>query len=383
MFFSIIVPVFQTPSILKIFLDSLSNTIEFKTQIIFINDGSGQTVTELLNQFYLSNNKICDVTIIEHEHSLGCAKSINEAMTKVLPTCEVVVFMDSDLILTSKWQIRLKNDFESNSGVGIIGCTLLYPQTGGIQCCGISFQNGVGRHLYLNSNPEKLDLDTFLNVQCTIFAFCAIRNSAIKKAGYLNEDFYNGYEDWDYQMRVKQLGYSVVIDTKLIQNHWEKSNGSHRDFNRKGNIARFWSLHHANIQNDLFLYIQKGLKKHSTKNNYSYILIDLCEARTEADCISSCLIENKLLDIIEYIDLSILCKNNLSIWLPEILDSSFYMQNVPFIFLCDQFVRLLDNSYWWNLRKNYNTNDLIIDLNSNVLNFKDLSDTFWPGTKIR
>ena len=109
----------------------------------------------------------------------------------------------------------------------------------------------------------------------------------------------------------------------------------------------------------------------------------MCEARTEADCISSCLIENKLLDIIEYIDLSILCKNNLSIWLPEILDSSFYMQNVPFIFLCDQFVRLLDNSYWWNLRKNYNTNDLIIDLNSNVLNFKDLSDTFWPGTKIR
>lgn len=51
MFFSIIVPVFQTPSILKIFLDSLSNTIKFQTQIIFINDGSGNAISELLHQF--------------------------------------------------------------------------------------------------------------------------------------------------------------------------------------------------------------------------------------------------------------------------------------------------------------------------------------------
>lgn len=106
------------------------------------------------------------------------------------------------------------NDFKTKPNVGIIGCMLLYPQTGGIQCCGITFQDNVGRHLYLNSRPEKIYLDTFQDVQCTIFAFCAIRYCAIKKAGYLNEDFYNGYEDWDYQMRIKQFGYSAIIDTK-------------------------------------------------------------------------------------------------------------------------------------------------------------------------
>ena len=59
------------------------------------------------------------------------------------------------------------------------------------------------------------------------------------------------------------------------------------------------------------------------------------------------------------------------------------MQKSSFIFLCDQFVRLLNNDYWWKLRQNYNSDDIIIDLNSNILDFKELSVTFWPGTKIR
>ena len=59
------------------------------------------------------------------------------------------------------------------------------------------------------------------------------------------------------------------------------------------------------------------------------------------------------------------------------------MQKKSFIFLCDQFVRLLNNDYWWKLRQNYNSDDIIMDLNSNILDFKELSGTFWPGTKIR
>lgn len=176
-------------------------------------------------------------------------------------------------------------------------------------------------------------------------------------------------------MRIKQFGYSAIIDTKIIQHHWEKSNGSHRNFNRKGNIARFWSLHHTDIQNDLNIYIQKGLM-HCSEYKHSYILIDLCEARTEANNLYKYLKKEDLLNIIEYIDLSILCKSVSSIWLPEIFDSSFHMQKTSFIFLCDQFVRLLDNDYWWNLRKDYNMNDLIIDLNSNVLKFKEFGNEF-------
>ncbi len=382
MFFSIIIPVFQTPAILQLFLNSLSETLEYYAQIIFINDGSGNIINTMLHDFSALHSEY-DIIIIEHFFSHGCANSINEALTKVSSNCEAVVFMDSDLILSSRWQNKVSKDLEKNGDIGIIGCMLLYPQTGGIQCCGITYQDKTGRHLYLNAKPNMIHPKRLQNVQCTIFAFCAIRYEAMKQTGFLNEDFYNGYEDWDYQFRVRKLGYSVVIDTEIMHYHWEKSNGIHRDFNRKGNIGRFWSIHNTVVKNDLCKYIRNELNAISFYVQNEYILIDLCEARTEAISISHYLIEVLSVNIIEYMNLSPLCKSNIRIWLPEILNSSFHMKETSFILLCDQFVRLLDNDYWWNLRKNYKDNDIIIDLNCNVLKFSDLAKTFWPGTKIR
>lgn len=383
MFFSIIIPVFQTPAILHLFLDSLSKTLEYKAQIIFINDGSEDKISEMLHEFLVQHSEFCDIIIIEHSFSHGCAKSINEALVKVSQCCDAVLFMDSDIILASQWQKRLSEDFEKNNDVGIIGGMLLYPQTGGIQCCGITYQDKTGRHLFLNAKPDMIHIKGLQKVQCTVFAFCAIRYDAIKKVGFLNEDFYNGYEDWDYQFRVKKLGYSVVTDTDIIHYHWEKSNGAHRNFNRKGNLGRFWSCHGAVVKDDLCEYISNELDALSFRVQDPYILIDLCEARTDAVHVLDYLKEILSINITEYMDLSPLCKNSESIWLPEILHSSFHMKRTSYIFLCDQFVRLLDNSYWWKLRKNYKKNDIIIDLNGNVIRFSDLAKTFWPGTKIR
>lgn len=382
MFFSIIIPVFQTPGILQLFLNSLNDTLENYAQIIFINDGSGDNINAMLRDFSSKNSR-CDITIIQHSFSYGCAKSINEALTKVSPYCEAVIFMDSDLILTSHWQNKLLEDLQQNRDIGIIGCMLLYPQTGGVQCCGITYQNQTGRHLYLNAKPNMIHPKSLQKVQCTIFAFCAIRYEAVKQTGFLNEEFYNGYEDWDYQFRVRKLGYSVAIDSEIIHYHWEKSNGSHRDFNRKGNLGRFWSIHGSAVNDDLCKYIGNELNAISLNINDEYILIDLCEARTEAIYICNYVKEILSVNIKDYIDLSPLCKSNMRIWLPEILNSSFHMKRNAFILICDQFIRLLDNNYWWNLRKNYKENDIIIDLNGNVLKFSDLSKTFWPGTKIR
>lgn len=383
MYFSIIIPIFQTPAILKMFLDSLSKSLEYDVQIIFINDGSGEIITAMLEDFSLTYSSNYDIIIINHPFSYGCAKSINEALTKVSPKCEAVIFMDSDLILTSPWQKKISQDFIENSDIGVIGCTLIYPQTDGVQCCGITYQDKVGRHLHLNAKLEMIHVKPLQKVQCTIFAFCAIRFSAIKETGLLNEEFYNGYEDWDYQFRVKKLGYSIVIDTEIIHYHWEKSNGSHRNFNRKGNLGRFWSIHGADVFDDLGEYIKKEFDTIPYEKQAGYILIDLCEARTEAVHIRCYLEDTIRLKIVEYMDLSILCKDSGSIWLPEIVNSTVHMKHNTFIFLCDQFVRLLDNNYWWSLRKNYNNNDIIVDLNGNVINFSNLANTFWPGTKIR
>ena len=51
MLFTLIVPVFQTPSILQLFLNSLTDTLEFPSQIIFVNDGSGKEINDMLTSY--------------------------------------------------------------------------------------------------------------------------------------------------------------------------------------------------------------------------------------------------------------------------------------------------------------------------------------------
>ena len=49
--FNIIVPIFQTIEILRLFLDSLEHTLTQEINIIFINDGSGNVLQEILQKF--------------------------------------------------------------------------------------------------------------------------------------------------------------------------------------------------------------------------------------------------------------------------------------------------------------------------------------------
>lgn len=380
--FALIIPVYQTSGIFRLFLNSLAETLDYHSQIIFVNDGSEPQISSMLCHFSDAFADKADITILEHTHSRGCAASINEAMTKIKEPCDYVILLDSDLILQGNWQKCLIEDF-TNSEIGIVGGILLYPQTGGVQCCGITYQNMTGRHLWLNASVSYVEQMGIFEIQTTVFAFCAIRYAAMQAAGIMDESFFNGYEDWDYQFRIRNKGFKAVTDTRIQHFHWEKSNGIHRDYNRKSNLGRFWSKHGVKVQDDLCYFIKKGLEKDVHLKENSYVIIDLCEAKATAASIHEFIEGFEALPISSSQSLSELCGNQQTIWLPEVLNSQAFRKPEPYLFLCDHYIRLLDNQYWWTLRRRYCMEDRIIDTYGNVVPFKLLQDTFWPGTKIR
>lgn len=373
--FCLIIPVLQTEKILRLFIDSLFKSLQYTSTIIFVDDGSSQASKNiLLESKNIKNEFVARIEIIENEKPLGCAKSINKALT-ILPDCDIVTFLDSDLILTENWQKYVLESFK-NQNVGIVGGMLLYPQTNGIQCCGITFNNSVGRHLFLNNKPEIIVLNEDFEIQATVFAFCNIKYSAVKNVGNLDERFFNGYEDWDYQFRIRRQGWLAVTNPKIRIYHWETSCGPHRTFNRKSNLGLFWSKHSIYVQNDISKYIVESIVFLRDK----YIVIDLCEGRAEIDVIKQTLIDANIIS--EYLDFSYIVSQE-AIWLPQVFNSTFYLNNRPIIYLVDNFLKLLDNQYWWSLRSNICNKDVIVDLYGNVLPFKVLSQCFWPGSKIR
>ncbi len=373
--FCIIVPILQTENILKLFIDSLYNTVQFTSYVIFVDDGSPVSSKKLLSECKnRKNNYIAGVKIIENQNSLGCAKSINKALADV-PECDIVTFLDSDLILTEFWQKHVFESFE-NSETGIVGGILLYPQTRGIQCCGITFNQSIGRHLYLNNQLKYVNLRQDFEVQTTVFAFCNIRRSLIIRAGNLDERFFNGYEDWDYQFRIRQLGYKAVTNPNIKLYHWETSCGPHRTFNRKSNLGLFWIKHSSFVKGDTTDFLIRNIKDIKDK----FIVVDICEGRSEAVLVKKTLNDAHL--ITEYFDYSHYVSGD-TIWLPQVLNSTFFLKTQPVLYLVDNFLKLMDNQYWWSLRSRICDKDIIVDLYANVLPFKILGENFWPGKKIR
>lgn len=382
--FTAIIPVFQTPPILRLFLASLARTLTQDTDLIFVNDGSGHCVQELLETFYreISHERPGSrVVILKNEISRGSVSAINAALRQVDEICDYVVFLDSDTILQGRWQDQLLASFTEEK-IGAVGGMLLYPQSGGIQCCGLTYCGSAGRHLYLNAKPDALGLTAPFEVQATVFAFFCIRRSVIQKVGILDEHFYNGYEDLDYQFRLRKLGYRILTNPMIRHYHWEKSNGSHREYNRKSNLGRFWLKHGPYVKDDITRFTRYQMEQLVPAPS-TYSAFDFCEERDAANTVKGWLNDCQLISVEMWEEIPYTRQSNDTIWLPELLDSGQAYNPKPLLFLCDQFVQLLDNQYWWSIRRKAGMGDIVIDLYGNVLPFSRLQQSFWPGRKIR
>lgn len=377
--FTVVMPVFQTPNILSLCLDSLTRTITMPTHIILIDDGSPQESKLILERFAASEHLLCQVTLLCHSESIGCPKSINEGL-RASPADGYIVFTDSDVIFSSGWQEEVHSTFQQDAQIGGIGGVLLYPQTGGIQSCGIGYHNYLGRHIFLNNNPDCLMKMGCFRVQATVFAFFAARADLVRRTGVIDEGFFNGYEDIDFQLRLRQLGYEIVINPQIRLYHWEKSNGAHRVFSRRQNLGRFWSKNCALIRDDMLDFLLPQIKRYAQYEK-PYIGIDLSEARIDASAIWAALKEK--VSIQRMLDVSAQCSGNKKLWLPELLSSDFFCVHSPLLFLCDNFTQLTENQYWFGQRRQYCREDLIVDIYANVLPVSQLEFCCWPGSKIR
>ncbi len=377
--FQIILPVYQQSNILNLCMKSLINTIKMPTRIILINDNSPKETVAVIENNTTMNNNLVDFVIINHKKSIGYNKSVNEGID-LIEDGGYVVFADSDVIFCEDWQSKAINTLESDTTIGGVGGVLLYPQTSGIQNCGIGYMNYLGRHLFLNNKIDYIKKMKNFKVQSSVFAFFVTKSSIVKRVGNMNEQYFNGYEDVDYQMKIRRLGYNIFINTDIVLYHWEKSNGVHRSFSRRQNLGRFWADNNDIIKDDMLDFFQLQMDNY-IKTNKAYIGIDLCESRHDAEKVWSALEKKTLLEHIQ--DYSSECSINDKIWLPQLLSSETFRIQTPIIFMCDNFVQLTENYYWFNLRSQYCTDDIIIDMYANILRMKDLSDYFWPGNKIR
>lgn len=375
--FTIIIPVFQQINIFDLFITSLLKSIEYSTQIILIDDHSPQNVADKIKTLSQHSYDKIYIESVRHEYNCGSSKCINEALSMIKG--KIVAIIDSDTIISENWQSVIVDTLHDKE-IGGIGAVLLYPQTNGVQCCGITYTLGTGRHFMLNASPRNL-FNHIYEVQSSIFAFFVTTIDVIRKTGMLDTCFFNGYEDIDYQMRIRKQGYKIVIQPRLKFYHWERSNGLHREYNRRSNLGILWKKHGDFIKEDLWDFIFQQFSEKQIGN--AYVGIDLCASRQDAVAFWEHVAKMNSGLISQHIDYSYSVEDSMSIWLLQIIHYDFFRTPEPILFLCDNFVQLLGNDYWLKMREKYSKSDIIVDLYGNVIEFNALRDYFWPGNKIR
>jgi GT2 family glycosyltransferase len=109
---------------------------------------------------------------------------------------------------------------------------------------GLNFKN-------FNSNKDYTDWFT----GCCVL----IKSDIFKDIGYFDEKFFAYYEDIDFSIRLKKMGYSIALMTDSYLQHYESA--SSKSINKsEGNLSPY--VHYLNIRNHILL-----LKKHSKSFN--------------------------------------------------------------------------------------------------------------------
>ena len=100
-----------------------------------MDDGSEESVFDTVPEFA----RAVEVLKLRNEQNVGYAATVNRGCAKA--TGDLVVQLNTDLILQSQTIHEMIRLIDRTSSVGVVGSKLIYPTTGLIQHIGIGFGN--------------------------------------------------------------------------------------------------------------------------------------------------------------------------------------------------------------------------------------------------
>lgn len=199
---------------------SVRKTVSESVDILAVDDGSPD---QSLVDGFAAGLERYEGEMVRKEENTGFAKTVNVGLRRALNEGRDAVLLNADMEITTPGWLKLFQKTHDNHDrpAAVVGALLLYPN-GLIQHAGVYFSllTRAFDHMY-KFGPGNLP-DAQKSRVCPVTgAFQFIRLSTLEQVGLYDEEFFMGWEDVDYCVRVFQHSLQCVYQPRVRGYHFE------------------------------------------------------------------------------------------------------------------------------------------------------------------
>ena len=221
---------------------------------------------ESQNSFPDEINKSEKIKIIKNENNEGFSKANNQGIKYSIKNgFDYVLLLNNDtLIKNDLIDSLIQQSITLNQK--IIQPLILNYDGSKIWNAGGTINNFFGTFQTLKKGKTFKNFKSDKNLTEWFTGCCVlIKLEIFNHVGYFDERFFAYYEDVDYSIRLKKMGYSIALMTNSYLQHYESA--SSKSMKKiEGNLSPY--VHYLNIRNHILL-----LKKHSKSFNLIGVLL--------------------------------------------------------------------------------------------------------------
>jgi GT2 family glycosyltransferase len=201
--------------------------------------------------------------LVSMKENYGFAKAINKII-KAIPShsFQFVWLLNNDAIPAAKALVALETEMFQNSHLGFAGSVILdYQERQKIQCCGVQYFPfiGISKLVLKNQHFDSLNPEMISNERIDFQhgASLLVRLEIVDKIGLMDERFFLYFEEQDWQIRGKKLGYANKLIAESCVFHkgsMSTEHAKHLFFFFYNSSAVVYSLKHNNLVQIFFSF---------------------------------------------------------------------------------------------------------------------------------
>lgn len=212
---AIVIPVYNRSADLKVLLGSVY-ALEYKSFGVIVVDNGSTDGLEWLPEMYP------EVRVLKKDKNYGATVGFNTGLEYAGSSgdYDYIWMLDSDLTVDSRSLGYLVDVMESDKQIGLAGPKILNSaDTGLIVEAGARIDLATGKVFPLFCNEPDFESDEVIEVDYHGSGVSLVRAEAFGKAGGMDERYYFLWDDMDYGLMIKRLGYRVAAVPRAIVYH--------------------------------------------------------------------------------------------------------------------------------------------------------------------